>query len=227
MRKNNSGFIQIILVIILIVLVGGGMYYFGKLSNKQNVVETPTEELVAMENQKPGLPTVKPTADPTAGWKIFLHKSGYSIKYPSEIKVVAMKNFDADPTPIDEYADIKLSSVDGFSKPHMRIIRLVNDFSDTKLPLMEVAQKYYQANLDMPSVPAVSVQAPKQGTFLEIPSVSYAVRNKGFKTIVDEYLGYEGVYRVVWLEKDNHKYMIYWTEDKLFDQILSTFKFTK
>lgn len=160
-----------------------------------------------------------------ANWKVFIHKSGYSIKHPDTIKVIPMNMSAPDSTPTDEYPDIMLSSNIGFDKPHLRILRLVKDFSDTKLPLMEIAQKYYQANLDMAAVPATSIQKPTQGTFLGVPSVSYIIKNKAFKSIVDEYLGYSGNYHVVWLEKDGYKYMIYWTEDVLMDQILSTFKF--
>lgn len=87
MKKNNSGFAQVILVIILIVLVGGGMYYFGTLKDNSKVTETPTEEPIATETQKPGNPTVKPTADPTAEWKTYTNSDyGFSLKYPQEMQ---------------------------------------------------------------------------------------------------------------------------------------------
>lgn len=80
--KNSKGFIQIILVLVVIALVGGGMYYFGTLKNKSNIViETPTEEPVAQETQKP-------SADPTAGWEVYVNKEyGYSLRYPGEMYI--------------------------------------------------------------------------------------------------------------------------------------------
>ncbi|MFZ3301701.1 MAG: hypothetical protein WA152_03250 [Microgenomates group bacterium] len=230
-KPKQSDFLVILLSVLLVVsvaiagffayqtqkLVGELRVMSDDLKQKTEASSEPVSELIATESSE---------IDPTADWETFIHKFGYSMKYPQQIKIIPMKNFAEDITPTNEYSDIMLSSQTGFDMPHLRILRLRKDFSDTGLTNMQIAQKYYQANLDMPSFPATSVQAPKQDTFLGITSVSYAIKNKGFMSVVDQYVGYEGIYRVVWFEKDNYKYMIYWTENKLFDQILSSFKFT-
>lgn len=138
-----------------------------------------------------------------------------------------MKNFDTDPTPIDEYGDIRIGSGAAFDNPHIRVIRLSKDASDSGLSNSQVAQKYYQANLDMPSVPATSIQKPKEEAFAGVTAVTYSLQNKGYKSIVDEYLGFSGTYKTMWLEKEGYKYMIYWTKTSEMDQIASTFNFTK
>ncbi len=218
------------ILISLIVLLVGVASYFGyqnyQLKQQMTIVQpTPTPATTTVNSP---LPTTPPnsTSDPTSTWQTFTHKGGYSIKYPTPLKVVAMKNFDSDPTPIDEYSDIKIGSGNGFDNPHIRVIRLSKDASDSGLSNSQVAQKYYQANLDMPAVPGTSIQKPKEESFAGETAVTYSLQNKAYKSIVDEYLGYNGVYKTAWLEKDGSKYMIYWTKTTEMDQIASTFKFT-
>jgi hypothetical protein len=235
--KKGSPLMVVAIILAVVAVLAVVAYVFGTklLAPKTTQVACTMEAKICPDGSSVGrvapncefavCPSPTATTDPTVSWKIFIHKSGYSIKYPDTIKIIPMKMAAPDNTPDEEYPDIMISSNTGFDKPHLRILRLVKDFSDTKLSLIEIAQKYYQANLDMTAVPATSIQEPTQGTFLGVPSVSYIVKNKAFKSIVDEYLGYSGNYHVIWLEKDDYKYMIYWTEDLLMDQILSTFKF--
>lgn len=87
MNKNSKGFIQIILTLVVLIAVGGGMYYFRTQKVKPNVVvETPTQEPVATETQKPSIPTVKPTTDPTLGWKKY-KGADFEYKYPPSWKI--------------------------------------------------------------------------------------------------------------------------------------------
>jgi hypothetical protein len=221
------------MLISLIVALLGVASYFGyqyyQLKQQMTVLQpTPTPATTIGDSPIPTPTTTRTsTSDPTSNWQTFSHKGGYSIKYPTPLQVVAMKNFDTDPTPIDEYGDIRIGSASGFDNPHLRIIRLAKDASDAGLSNTEVAQKYYQANLDMPAVPATSIQKPKEESFAGVTGVTYSLQNKGYKSIVDEYLGYSGTYKTIWLEKDGYKYMIYWTKTSEMDQIASTFKFTK
>lgn len=224
---SKTPWILIALIVILLLIAS----YFGYQNyqlKQQMIAEqpTPTPSTTVVDNPT-STSTPIPTSDPTANWQTFSHKGGYSIKYPAPFQVVAMKNFDTDPTPIDEYSDIKIGSSAGFDNPHLRVIRLSKDASDSGLSNSQVAQKYYQANLDMPGVPATSIQKPKEESFAGVTAVTYSLQNKGYKTIVDEYIGFSGTYKVVWLEKDGYKYMIYWTKTSEMDQIASTFNFTK
>lgn len=220
-----------ILITAIIILLGIASYFgYQNYQLKQQMTAqapTPTPATIVVNSPIPTpTPTPTSTSDPTSNWQTFTHKGGYSIKYPTTLQVVAMKNFDSDPTPIDEYSDIKIGSSAGFDNPHIRMIRLSKDASDSGLSNSQVAQKYYQANLDMPGVPATSIQKPKEESFAGVTAVTYSLQNKGYKSIVDEYLGFSGTYKTVWLEKDGYKYMIYWTKTSEMDQIAATFKFT-
>ena len=207
-------------VALFAALVACGMALYLFWQNQQLTYQ------LALSRQTSPSPSPSPSADPTTDWQTFSHKSGYSIKYPSSYKLFAMKMNDIDTTPTNEYADIMINTQTGFDQPHIRITRLQVDLSDTRLSIMELAQKYYQANLDMPALPAKSVEKPTITTFAGLPAVTYSVQNKGFKSILDEYLGYEGTYRVIIFEKDGYKYQIYWTITDKMNQIASTFKFT-
>lgn len=84
MKKNQKGFVPII--IIIVVLIGFvGVYYLGRLNPKKEVSNpSPSSVATVIDTSKPTIPTIKPTTDPTANWKTYTNtKYGYSIGYLS------------------------------------------------------------------------------------------------------------------------------------------------
>jgi hypothetical protein len=76
---KQKGFAPII-ILILLVLVGGA-YYFGITKNK-------TVPSLVVPVQPSSSPVAQPIADPTANWKTYTNKEyGFTVKYPSDAKL--------------------------------------------------------------------------------------------------------------------------------------------
>lgn len=80
-KENAKGFAPI-LILILLVLIGVGAYYFG---TKNKSVSTPVASF-----QPSSSPLAKPTADPTAGWKTYTNGK-VSFKYPESLNLTSSK----------------------------------------------------------------------------------------------------------------------------------------
>lgn len=214
-KKKSTGMLMMagILGSVILLVLGflGGKYW----ANQPQVI--PPEELPS--------PTPAVTLIDITSWLSFNHKS-YSIKHPSTVKVIPMKGPSGDTTPAEDFPDILLSTQEGFDQPHLRVLRFASTFADVKLPLMDLATKYYQENLNMPAAPATSVQMPTEAVFDTVPAVYFRVENKAFKTPSDEYLGYEGTYRAVFFKSGEVVYLVYWTETPEMDRMSSTFTLT-
>lgn len=66
MKKNSRGFIQIIVVILLLIVVAGAAYYFGTKNKTASVSPTPS-----------------PTSIPTTNWKTYTNSEfGFNVEYP-------------------------------------------------------------------------------------------------------------------------------------------------
>jgi hypothetical protein len=80
---RQKGFAQILVIIMLLILVGAGAYYFGTKKESILLIPTQTPSSIATNTPTQVTPTTKPTTDPTANWKTYLNISAnYSIKYP-------------------------------------------------------------------------------------------------------------------------------------------------
>ena len=226
--QNSAGFIQIILVLAVIVLVGGGMYYFETLKNKSEVViETPTNEPVAQETQKPGLPTVKPTTDPTAGWKTYTNvTNNFSIKYPS--------NWSSGSQGPVKDAWQQISSPDlapkGSQQPQIGMNVSIRVYKQDHIIYQSDLEKF-EATKGLPSQNVGAYQIFKNiGSIGVTPLITYEYESN------DQSYPYH--YWVMDIAENNNTNIISivvtdFKEDKslntkeLADQILSTFKFTK
>jgi hypothetical protein len=85
---RQKSFIPIIIVIILAIAGIVGAYYFG--SKKTNIIPVPSETPSAVATNTPTQtdPTVKSTTDPTVEWKTYISsKYGFSFRYPDGYKV--------------------------------------------------------------------------------------------------------------------------------------------
>jgi len=76
--ENSKGFIQIIIILLALVLVAGGAYYFGTLKN------SPSTTSVASIQPSPS-PVDKFMSDPTANWKTYNFSNSVSFKIPAGV----------------------------------------------------------------------------------------------------------------------------------------------
>lgn len=94
MKKNQKGLLAqagfVPVIIVLVVLIGFvGVYYLGRLNPKKEV-SNPTSSPVAtvIDTSKPTVPTTKPTTDPMANWKTYKNNK-FSFKYLNDWDVYA------------------------------------------------------------------------------------------------------------------------------------------
>ena len=88
--------------------------------------------------------------------------------------------------------------------PHMTIVVL--SFAGSNLE--QIASENYNKNISHPGMSAQSINAPIKGVFLGDEAYTYSLKNKGYASPVDEYLGYEGVYKVIWVQHNSEYFYI-------------------
>jgi hypothetical protein len=115
----------------------------------------------------------------------------------------------------------------------VRIIALpITAFNNQSL--FSTATYQYQENLKLASMPAQSVMPPQQIVFKGNKAYTFELKNKGLQIFYTDspssntegYVGYNGLYKIYWVDHNNVRYLIYLTVENLTDQILSTFRFT-
>lgn len=179
---------------------------------------------ISQANAPSPTPFPEASADPTADWNTLSNSNGFTIKYPSNY-IIGASAFEP-PPPETSTDTIIAPSIEGttnsiFDKPHIRILAL-NSQGKT---LLQAATENYNANANHPNKPR-AITKPESGTFLSKTSIDYQMESTGLVSPADEYLGFDGLYKVRWVEHNNKYFMIYWNEDPTINQILSTFKFT-
>jgi hypothetical protein len=184
--------VQVILLVIVVVAVGGA-YYFGKLSNKQNVVETTTEEPVAME-----------TSETSPDWKLY-QGDGFSFRYPGSIFLKTDLTGLLVAYPEDKKDD-----------PYFE-----QNYSD-----FYISKTFTQQNQNFESaIKEAGIYFKPYSEFQSIKMQNGIVRMSGLlngKKTIRGFYNYEGkAFEITYWERD-------WSvTPETFDQILSTFRFTK
>lgn len=231
---------NIIIVIFIALLAGAGAYYYvdeqARLDkedlNKQ--ITDLNKQLSDLKASPSSSPSVSTTADPTANWKTYTNTVyDFSIKYPRDWKINSSM--------IDKYS----SPREGFisNPPYLQIYQGTKEYIDNKLELelilTEANDLDSQVNLIEPEV-----------KYSELKRITYNNIRWSFGTVY--LLGVEpvpiiGLHAEAWARKkysgiDNEKIEIsvmgYSTEEltnikltyglgKTFEQIISTFRFTK
>ena len=102
LSMKQKGFAPII-IIVLVAIVASGVYFLGT----KNILKLPTSF---------SLPTISPsptpTPDPTANWKTYTnYEYGYSVKYPSDWKVIEAKPSNTPNWPYDISQENQLQKV--------------------------------------------------------------------------------------------------------------------
>jgi len=230
-KKVNHKLIYTFLgAIILILLVILGVMTFKTTNLVYNLSSTvPSSQ--PQETQEPlvsPIPTPTATTDPTAGWETYTNQAGFSFKYPSYFTLTSPDTFDPDRFDPSEYSNVGLyhsqySQKPFFEVPHFKIVVLsksLGTFDDQ-------AQKYFDDNVNRDTDPMQIVEDFGKSKFNDNDSFEYLLSGFVVNTPSSGYVGYDGEYRFIWLEnEENIISIIYTPVDLVFDQILSTFKFT-
>lgn len=208
--KKSKGILWIGIALLILALVGVGAYYLG--SNKAADVPTPTTSAIQ---------TPTPTPDPTTDWKIFentVYK--YIIKHPLDWTVSAL--FDMDPTKFREPVFNSKCDYEAGELCQQFFIDVVETNTATDLkPSFIIKEDDIVANeqsLIVNGQNAISFER-YQTNYNNVPgTLSYVVvtNNNGLK------------YTIFYSESKKDKEFKTgndWENRKLFDQILSTFKF--
>ena len=208
MRNNQKGIVHLFLLIVLALVVIGGIGYYA-YKNRQIKLPSQTSPTIST-----------PTPDPTANWILFSSDYEYSLKFPPSYKAGATGfNKTAEKsTSIRIYSE---NVQEPLKQPHINIVVIVAP----KLELKSQAELNYNTNVNHKGISATLIEPVKENTFLGMKSYEYSLSSLGFISPTEEYLGYEGIYKVIWVEKSDNQYMIAYTKNDEFDQILSTFKF--
>lgn len=210
MKKGSA--IILIAVIIATFIIGAfaGIYFLKYKVTKLNEEVLPKPSPIQTSN-----PTQSPAADETASWKKYKSKFGYEIKYPMEWSESHESNaFQSGDEIAFKFTEQIPSEGGGFPPGAILILANPESFKGTSL------KDWYNNKNPSPQVPVNLLETTLNGlNVLKIShgdgsNITYYIQEKG-KIYAINY-----AYTVVSSGKLTQAYY-----SKLFDQILSTFKF--
>lgn len=206
-QYKQKGFAPIVTILGIIVIFGavGGAYYFGQSSTKlpasSSQVPVATSQTPISPTQPIAKTTISPTSaivDETANWKIYQNEIyKFSLKYPDVYKT------DVSEAP-DNQTHENVSSLRLLGP--VSTVEIFAENNNSGLSLSDWVTKY--AKLDTKNAKSITID-----------------NQSGYRFIGNN-MG--AVYSLVYLKKDK---IIYWMQivpedNQIFDQIISTFKFT-
>lgn len=211
MEQKKRPLFKIIILLIVLLLSGAGLVFAGMEIQKRqtNTQPTPAPDLYPEQGRSA-----------TAEWETFSSSFGYSLKTPQNFEVTGV-GMELNAPESKNAIRIFPKSDEPLKGPHMNIVVFV----DSKKTLQVLAKENFDLNINHPGIPASIKEEIKESTFLGNKSYEYTFQNKGVVTPSEEYSGYEGRYKFIWVENSGKQFMIMYTKTSEFDQILSTFKF--
>ena len=208
--KQKSKIAYLLIILLVVIVLGSFGYWVYKNRQFSPKPQSTSEKLVMMPVE---------TVDPTANWKTYKHNM-YTLKYPESF-FASTGQFDTSDTSITYiYSD----EGSPFNGPHMVIIIDPDNNPDS---LNSLANTNYQANISHKGLPGKSISVPMKAIFASYDSIEYLIANKGFISPREEYIGYDSVYNVIWVNAVKNNFLIYYTITQETEDILSTFKFTQ
>lgn len=216
-KSHGSKMILVIFGAVTLILIGVGAYVLGAKQSQpvvQNSVQT--------------TPIPSPTPDPTANWKTLINDYGFSLKYPSSLRVLGV-GMQVDEISAPEVIISKDPDDSKNSYPTFHVSIVKKEFTSNKdLSLESIAKANYEANQANKNVFVQVINPISQTTLDGQEAYTYTLLSKGFSgkgmgwgSLIAEKL------KVIESEYDNkHIIIVYSANDSTFDQILATFKFT-
>ncbi len=158
--------------------------------------------------------------DDTADWINLSNVNGYTIKYPAKLLAASEQFRDIAPSDADGISIQQ--KVEGYNKPLLKIFVLKNnDFSS----IADIAGNNFKENIRNKDVYVRIVENLHPSVFMGEASYEYKMESKGFIGGWTEFLGEQGIYRIIVFSHDDKYYLIGLYDNPLFTKILSTFRF--
>lgn len=208
--KSQGNRLKIVLFSVLGVLVLAGVVFGAYKFGQKQAQPALTPEAI---------PT--PILDPTANWETFTSNFGYSLRLSPDMQVGETGFGYGAPESAEGIRIYSSDSLEPLHAPHMTIIVIPNP----QLTLEQAAQDNYYKNINHKGMPATSIESVHENSFLNEKSYEYTLKNKALVTPHEEYISYEGEYRVIWTERNGKLFAIFFTKTPQFNLMLSTFKF--
>ena len=208
MKKDNQGFIQIIILVILVLVLVGAAYYFGT-KNKTNITLNVATSTPVVSIQPSAVPIVNPTTDPTANWKTYTNSQyGFSFGYPDS------KYIDENPIKGSPTGCQKLDSSGGCVNPEAYVFSVnkpcANNTRDDLIDIyvyLDPNNPSFLRDMNSPDIET------KDGQLGGLPAKKRINGNNG---------------ELYFIPGQKNSYVIYGNQyDPTAIQILSTFKFTQ
>jgi hypothetical protein len=232
---RQAGFLPIIILLFL-TLVAGGVYYFGT-KNKQNLTSKGETVLFPTNSAQPtstSIPTSKSDLN-TTNWKELNNTIyGYSLKYPQSLVVdpgIEMPPYNT----ISTSREIVITQ-DGNSEGSVRAdysypmiaINTINKSQSVmnEMSLQEIAQSDLEANEANSNTVTRITKSLQKTTFAGEIAFTFQMQSKGFGGKWLGFSGHQGINNVLEFEHNDIQFTIFYSEDPVFGQILSTLKFT-
>lgn len=200
------------------------------LKNKTTTPPEPTSTALTQ-------PTPSPTPDPTANWKTYTNTQyEYTIKYPANYLVgfcdelagefieSSGSELQVDILPFTEDIAQKYcpNELDNFLRILVFDIKIFNEFNK---PLPELADSIYQQQKS--HFKTTYISSLTKSKFDGYDNCEYLFSGPSLFMLGGSESVKDGKYKVIFFQKDANVYSLYLKNSGLFDQILSTFKFTE
>jgi hypothetical protein len=229
-QSSTNGLKILIFTVLGLAIIAGSVFVgiqIGKSqtpSQQSNAVQptsSPTQTVVNSTAQPTTIPTNKPTID----WKIYANtKYGYSLKHPNDYLVgyadVRIGTFNKSNGNEDQ-VDFLPSEVEEFNN-FLQI--QVSDLKSYNKSLTEVIDGIYQQQKS--HIQTTDISSVAKSKFVGYDDYEYTFSGQAFYTLSWGGTVKSGKYKAIFFQKDGNIYSFYLKDTDIFNQILSTFKFT-
>lgn len=217
---NQKGFAPILIMILIAVVVGGYFIYtnYSQYRTKPTVPSpTPSASPPASSDASPA-PTV---TDETANWKTYIERSGgFSLRYPPDWKVLPGANNNLEPALIISSPVATPTQETGPTDADSKYYLTLSYKTESKTPKQVIDERVkkeqsYQPSFKLTERKSIKIDGIDGEWAVEFPSPSPAV---------DIYINHNNkLYHILFYPyvPSTNKHM------HIFNQILSTFKFTQ
>lgn len=171
--------------------------------------------------KKPVIAEVSPTPQSQihSNWEEYSNTNGYSLSYPSSMKIVIVGFGDQG---LESSPSIYILKNGGneTNQPHVYI----NSIGKKNQTLEQAAKQNYDANLNHTYAQAEMIEPLHKSVLNGISTFAYAIKSKGFQGPLAGYAGFEGVYKVVWLGNNTNYIMAAWNDALELNQLVATLR---
>ena len=207
--------------------VVGGAYFLGR-STKNEPVKVISQ--TQPTPQPTSVPQPSTTLEETANWKIFQNNAvKFSLKLPQEMGTVGVGM--GPPAAKDASEVIICKSCDSTVNPshtpsiYIRATELkYTIYKDT--PFEDLVKQNYEANIVNKNNTRSVVKGLEQINFAGEKAFTYTLDSSGYSGKDNGFTTYSGINKIIEVKHNGIFFVLIYTQDQTFAQILSTFRFT-